>query len=65
METACEMALSNIRIPRYHHLKSILSGNQDQIYLEHRKKQQQKERNRQAGGYIRGASYYGGYDDDK
>ncbi len=35
LETACELALTRgIRSPRYHHLNSILSANQDKYYLE-------------------------------
>lgn len=33
LEAACEMALTKVRTPRYHHLKAILAANQDQIYL--------------------------------
>ncbi|NLB81765.1 MAG: IS21 family transposase [Clostridiaceae bacterium] len=33
LEIACELALTKIRVPRYSHLKSILSSNQDQLYL--------------------------------
>jgi len=29
LEKACELALTRIRIPRYHHLKAILASNQD------------------------------------
>jgi len=65
LEIACEIALTNIRVPRYHHLKAILSGNQDKLYLEQRKEEYRRQQNRQSTGYIRGADYYGGYDDDK
>ncbi len=65
LEVACELALTNIRVPRYHHLKTILSGNQDKVYLAQKEEQSIKERSKQVQGYVRGASYYGGYDDDK
>lgn len=58
LETACELALTKVRIPRYHHLKSILSANQDKIYLEN--KSASAKPAKETGGYIRGAAYYGG-----
>lgn len=58
LETACELALTKIRIPRYHHLKSILAANQDEIYLESKNSENQPPKD--TGGYIRGAAYYGG-----
>jgi transposase len=57
LEVACELALTKVRTPRYHHLKSILASNQDQIYLEQKL---QHSKNPSASGYIRGAEYYGG-----
>ena len=58
LETACEYALSKIKSPRYKHLKSILSSNQDQIYLENKNiSNKSVEVN---SGYIRGPEYYGG-----
>lgn len=65
LETACEIALASIRVPRYHHLKTILSGNQDKLYLAKKEETKIQTRNQQARGYVRGAEYYGGYDDDK
>lgn len=65
LETACEIALGSIRVPRYHHLKVILSGNQDKIYLSQKEEQQKRRLSNQTQGYVRGAEYYGGYDDDK
>jgi transposase len=62
LEAACELALTKIRTPRYHHLKSILSANQDQIYSSRRP--EATESGMQAG-YVRGASYYGGKDGDE
>ena len=61
LEIACEMALTHVRTPRYHHLKSILAANQDQTYLEQKKASEKKPA---AGGYVRGAAYYGGGSDD-
>jgi len=58
LETACELALTKIRIPRYHHLKSILAANQDQVYLEN--KNASKSPAKETSGYVRGAAYYGG-----
>ena len=65
LETACEIALSSVRVPRYHHLKAILSGNQDKIYLAQKEEAEARKRNTQVLGYVRGPEYYGGYDDDK
>ena len=60
LEVACEIALSKVRIPRYQHLKSILSLNQDLVYLENKSGADKKERNSHELGYVRGAHYYGG-----
>ena len=60
LETACEMALTHVRTPRYHHLKAILAANQDQTYLEQKKASEKKP---SASGYVRGAAYYGGGSD--
>jgi len=57
LEVACEIALKNIRLPRYHHLKTILSNNQDVIYLSSKESVQSVNK---SSGYVRGASYYGG-----
>jgi transposase len=65
LEVACEVAMKSIQVPRYQHLKAILSGNQDIIYLEQKQGQMLREKNSYAGGYIRGARYYGGRDNDK
>ena len=61
LETSCELALTQIRTPRYHHLKAILVANQDQIYLE---KKNSTKKDSSAGGYVRGAEYYGGLCND-
>ena len=38
LEAACEFAItSGIKKPCYHHFKSILAANQDQLYLERKK----------------------------
>lgn len=62
LETACEYALTKIKTPRYQHLKSILSSNQDQIYLENKKASVNPIKN--IGGYVRGSEYYGGQGND-
>lgn len=64
LEVACGMALAKIRIPRYQHLKSILSSNQDNIYLKSKADTDKKERNRNVQGYIRGEDYYKGGNSD-
>lgn len=57
LETACELALSKgIRVPRYHHLKAILSANQDLLYLE--QKNVSTEEDDSSIGYLRGSDYY-------
>ena len=61
LETACEMVLRHVRTPRYHHLKAILAGNQDQLYLEQKNASSKKPA---SGGYVRGAEYYGGSGND-
>lgn len=65
LETACEIALTSIRVPRYHHLKTILSGNQDKTYLAKKEELKIQSLKTQTRGYVRGPEYYGGYDDDK
>lgn len=62
LETACELALTKVRTPRYHHLKAILSANQDQIFLEQKNNSKKKA---PATGYIRGTEYYGGGSNDQ
>lgn len=61
LETACELAMTQVRTPRYHHLKAILATNQDLIYLE---KKNTSKKDSSVGGYIRGAEYYGGLRND-
>ena len=65
LETACELALTKVRVPRYHHLKSILAANQDVIYLENKNASKPSSETTDCSGYIRGATYYGGADNDK
>ena len=65
LETACEIALTSIRVPRYHHIKTILSGNQDKTYLAKKEELKIQNLKNQTRGYVRGPEYYGGYDDDK
>ena len=64
LEVASEMALTKVRIPRYQHLKSILSSNQDLVYLKSKSDADIKEHNRHVQGYIRGTDYYGGGNGD-
>ena len=64
LEVACEMALTKIHILRYNHLKSILSSNQDLVYLENKSGDEKKERNSHELGYVRGVNYYGGGNED-
>jgi hypothetical protein len=59
LETACELALTRVSTPRYHHLKAILASNQDILYLE-QKELSQKKKIQPVGGYVRRAKYYRG-----
>lgn len=56
LENACELALTKVKCPRYHHLNGILMNNQDLIWMSN------KDSNKKIddGGYVRGADYYGG-----
>lgn len=58
LETACELALTKVRMPRYHHLKTILSSNQDKIFLSNKQSENKDQKNTE--GYVRGPEYYGG-----
>lgn len=63
LETACELAISRgIKVPRYHHLKAILSANQDIVYKEQKNAPSIAED--PSMGYLRGSDYYrkGGLD---
>lgn len=58
LETACELAIGRgIKSPRYHHLKGILSANQDIVYSEQRRLSSPAPD--ASMGYLRGADYYG------
>jgi hypothetical protein len=59
LETACELALTQFRSPRYRHLKTILDANQDKHYQE-AKTTKKKAQEANDVGYVRGAAYYGG-----
>ncbi|MBC8156584.1 transposase [Armatimonadetes bacterium] len=61
LETACKLALTKVRTPRYHHLKAILAANQDKLHIEQEKKSEGKPITK---GYVRGAEYYGGSHND-
>ena len=62
LETACEIALSKVRSPRYSHLKALLSSNQDTLHLARVAEQEKKELNKSVQGYVRGSDYYSGGD---
>ena len=57
LEITCELAVSRgIKVPRYHHLKAILSANQDIIYKEQKDIPSLSEDDTM--GYLRGSDYY-------
>ena len=57
LETACEIAIRRgIKVPRYHHLKAILSANQDISYREQQETGTPLEDT--SMGYLRGSDYY-------
>ena len=57
LETACELAISRgIKVPRYHHLKAILTANQDITYKEQLESGSTAEDS--SMGYLRGSDYY-------
>lgn len=60
LENACELALTKITRPRYHHLNGILANNQDLLWMEENNINKTKDE----GGYVRGANYYGGKNND-
>ena len=62
LEVSCELALEQMRSPRYRALKAILSSNQDQAFLLKKAEKKSKEQNQTAQGYVRGSEYYGGGD---
>lgn len=57
LETACEIALTKVKVPRYNHLKSILATNQDLLYSANKTGRLET---RAPEGYVRGSEYYGG-----
>ena len=57
LETACEIAISRgIKVPRYHHLKAILTANQDITYKEQLESGSTADDS--SMGYLRGSDYY-------
>lgn len=57
LETACELAISRgIKVPRYHHLKAILTANQDITYKEQLDPEASSDDS--SMGYLRGSNYY-------
>lgn len=57
LELACELAFSRgIKVPRYHHLKTLLSTNQDLVYKEQQTAVKPAEDT--SMGYLRGSDYY-------
>lgn len=63
LENACELALNTYHLPRYKHLKPILSSTEDLIYAKE-KAATHKAETANTTGFVRGAHYYGGYDND-
>lgn len=64
LESACGIALRSYHSPRYKHLNVILSNKQDLIEKkEHDLKQEKARQNK--GAHLRGASYYGGNNNDR
>jgi len=59
LETACQLALTRVKSPRYNHLKSILVANQDLLYIKQLDATSVNEKS-PSQGYVRGAEYYGG-----
>jgi hypothetical protein len=53
LEDACELALSRVHSPRWKHIDSILSSNQDGAIRERRSEEASKVK-----GFERGADYY-------
>ena len=57
LETACELAIvCGVKVPRYHHLKSVLSYNQDLLYVE--QKQPSFQDDDSSTVYLRVSDYY-------
>lgn len=58
LETACDLALEHVSVPRYSHLRAILSSGQDIEYKDSKKQETESS----PAGFVRGAAYYGGDD---
>lgn len=57
LEAACELAVSRgIKVPRYHHLKAILTADQDITYKEQQRAGAPTDD--PSMGYLRGSDYY-------
>jgi hypothetical protein len=50
------MALEHVSVPRYSHLRAILSAGKDENYSP----EKQRENESAPTGFLRGAAYYGG-----
>lgn len=61
LENACGVALTIVRVPRYHHIKAVLNSNQDKLQKEHKTLPNAES---EPIGYVRGAAYYGGGHND-
>lgn len=55
LETACELALEHVSVPRYSHLRAILAAGQDVEYKNSKKQENESS----PVGFVRGAAYYG------
>ena len=68
-EAACKIALANTSSPRYKYLKAILSSNQDLLVRERLTDSSDDTEKHlidaSSSGYVRGADYYGGDNNDK
>jgi hypothetical protein len=63
LEAACSLALTRFHSPRYRHLATILSAEED-VSFQQQKAQEQREAEQAEQGYLRGAAYYGGLKHD-
>ena len=64
LEAACGLALTRFHAPRYRQLASILSAEEDLRYLQTKQSAKRTEE-KQTQGYVRGAAYYGGQENDE
>lgn len=62
LENVCELALEKYRVPRYHHLKALLSANQDILFINNKNRSSM---DKNSHGYLRGKEYYGGVSNDR